>query len=909
MTTEQTDPFLLELENWIDTSEPVSDIELGCPTNNDLIIQTDTEHSEPSTESPIKDAHANDAEHFLEWLDLPCYTFCWSKNFAFSGDAKTLNLDRAIKFCSAANRDEAVTAVWVHCNPATDDAPANAKLKNASIIERKHLVLDLDPNKDYSPTAEDKELVSAFTNDLLISFGFEGIATLDSGNGVLQLAKITAPVKDDWDGRNGFIQRFYNYLNEQLSANGFDRWSADAQCKDAARIVGVAGTWNHKEEKGRKQRKLMRLMIGAPMTAEKFIELVDRVAPIQQRTINQPIKREDSVVSTTKGTDESNLFWALWFQRFGEDGLSATQAALIEAGFTVIGPDNSGEGILFESAYRSDYTTPFQDTDCCVYPGMGYCFVHSTDNQNYEWDGAIDFASQHLPVFWAEYQAELLKYQNRVIPTEPNMAAWEFVESTSSSTTIEKLIITDAHYPEFITSTRNSFLQKYDKNKRLHGGGSCLIECIYRNLAGKHIMIDGAYVGSGLTLIGGMSGEGKTPLLKIGKKLHKSLGGDAHYTNTDKSTMQALIKTIARTRGTIEGSGKSETMKLYAEYISTKDLKSYLIIPDECEENLGQLMGHWGEQPDLGRLIELLTSESTIGNDAVTTGKFNIQDNANMYLGFIQPSSYTHKLKAYGEANKSKGISARLIYRPSKAFNCYDDINTHDVINNILNWKAKDALDKLTAGDYRFIAAIEGVPAIERLREIPELQPFMEQETELFNSCAPKIVERAMQSAALSTYINNYKTILEPVGKPKIDIDSWEVSGNEAMTEEEKIEAYAKSLAVGEDARTPDFIVDDSILEKFLFIAAADLVNSYLEYMDNLHVDYTGKILNCLAMKQDGMYKSNILKVVNPSKANRDTVYETLDGMVYEGKLEEIVISRTTKKYKLAQTTADSNPA
>lgn len=414
MTTDPMNQFDFEPpaqpqeESWV----PDSIFEVP-QTNNETIIQTEPKQNQSQPE----DSNIQDARRFLEWLDLSSYTFCWAVNHEFErNEAKTYSsIKDALRFCNRTNECEEITAAWVHVNPATSAARRNHKLNNSEISERKFIVLDMDGDKGYNPTDADKESVCLFVLEILLGDGFRGIATADSGNGCLMLPKIDAPTKDGFEGKQGYIQRYYNYINEKLAANGFGHWSIDPKCKNADRIVGVPGTWNFNNIKttAPKLRKLMGILEGDPMPAAKFTELVDRASPVKPKTApsNPSVKSPSQSIPT--GDMPKDLFWALWFKRFGDDGIAAVEAALIEGGFTVIGPDNSGDGVLFESAYRSAYTTPSQDTDCCVYPGMGYSFMHSTDSASYSWDGALGFAQQYLPIFMAEYSSELQSNQER----------------------------------------------------------------------------------------------------------------------------------------------------------------------------------------------------------------------------------------------------------------------------------------------------------------------------------------------------------------------------------------------------------------------------------------------------------------------------------------------------------------
>ena len=143
--------------------------------------------------------------------------------------------------------------VYVTLNPVDPNlqARANNRLKKAKsrattsdkdILQRRWLLVDIDPARPAGISATEQERSLAFDKageiiDGLSSMGFTSPIVVNSGNGTQLLYRINLPADDD-----GLIQRCL----QALSSCSTEAVHVDVSVHNAARISRLPGTWNRK---------------------------------------------------------------------------------------------------------------------------------------------------------------------------------------------------------------------------------------------------------------------------------------------------------------------------------------------------------------------------------------------------------------------------------------------------------------------------------------------------------------------------------------------------------------------------------------------------------------------------------------------------------------------------------------
>lgn len=348
---------------------------------------------------------ANDAERFVSWLGFERInvSFMNSETRVFSGGSYPS--EKAGLIAERSNANDKIEGVWIGVNPPLDSAIDKPKLSNADIARRLHLVFDLDPNDKKAPPSDKLEALKRL-DAILDAFGFDNRIVIDSGNGGLIVAKVDLPNSDSYKGSKGKIQRLYAAINAKLQADGFD-WHVDAQCKDAARIVGLPGSTNRKPGYPASKRSIIRELDGEPMSEAGFDALIETLPEIARpkrvKSAEAPSPSEP-LPSVSSDEFSRSLLWAMIYEEFGEDDIERMKSILEGTEFEVL--DDDGEGVIVRSPLADQYSTPEGDRDSIIYPSFGYSFLHETD-QAFAWDGPEDFLSQYRPDFYSKYLSRL----------------------------------------------------------------------------------------------------------------------------------------------------------------------------------------------------------------------------------------------------------------------------------------------------------------------------------------------------------------------------------------------------------------------------------------------------------------------------------------------------------------------
>ena len=450
------------------------------------------------------------------------------------------------------------------------------------------------------------------------------------------------------------------------------------------------------------------------------------------------------------------------------------------------------------------------------------------------------------------------------------------------------------------------------KSDRIYGPASAAVDATIRASFGKLIMIEdtGDYVGAGIQLIANPSGRGKTPLMNFCKGMIRELQNDK-WLITSHLTMPAFIKTVCHTRGTLDKVGQKFEMKDDYREINKSTKETVFVIIDEVEEMIGKLTGRWskGSSDDFGRFIEMFESGTDPGNEALTSGSMKTYDNCNNLVGFIQPEKFAAEpLDAFAPALRTKGVSARLFYRSGESLGGYDRINTIDDNNIAVINSIQAAHSKLKDSGGSIAAYVKGKSIEDRFRDCEEIQEFKKLRPKLFDSCRPKYAKRAAQHAAVATYLSIYKEIDVIKADSRFAPDTQGSKAFDFDGDNDKSSFYdrIKTQATGD---RPDalnrFQIDDEILDNYIRILAADLVNAFIEY--NIHqgqvnIETVEKIEEQLLLSNEIWISfSKLWKATDKSKRDKDGVQDALNDLVSKGSVvcsvQQIKHAGPTKVY------------
>lgn len=296
--------------------------------------------------------------------------------------------------------------------------------KDAFVRRRRWLYIDIDADKhikaDVMATSAERDEALRRSDALeqrLASDGWPHPVMIDSGNGAAMLYRIDLPNDDE---TTGLIKRCLAALQKIEP-------QVDVKVYNAARISRIVGTINRKGE-WVEQTSYDDPSQWRPWRVAEYRSFPQKIEVLQKAKIEavegvQAVSHPPSSTLRTRSSgvgvsDEQfarKVFWAMYFERFGED-VSGTETALSQAGFEIKGSDS--EGVFIRSPLEASYTTPVGERDVEVFaPYLNLSTFHKSDHDaSWTWRDGVEFARRYLPSFWHEVEAEVERKTSRRAP-------------------------------------------------------------------------------------------------------------------------------------------------------------------------------------------------------------------------------------------------------------------------------------------------------------------------------------------------------------------------------------------------------------------------------------------------------------------------------------------------------------
>lgn len=160
------------------------------------------------------------------------------------------------------------------------------------------------------------------------------------------------------------------------------------------------------------------------------------------------------------------------------------------------------------------------------------------------------------------------------------------------------------------------------------------------------------------------TGKNKSAIRSIEKVVKRALGNDASAaaaTLQDRFTMSFLFSNIGTTVSSKDWGAKTETERIAFETAIEEDamrLKARIIFADEFAMTMKKIIESGTDGGELGSVLQLADSGSTISGSTVTSGYRVICDTCISIIGYTQPESW-HDLFAATD-NLASGLSGRF---------------------------------------------------------------------------------------------------------------------------------------------------------------------------------------------------------------------------------------------------------
>src|SRR5262245_43933024 len=141
--------------------------------------------------------------------------------------------------------DQLGHGVYIALNPVRPTHPPSAAAKDADIVRRANVVVDVDPTRPADTNATDVEkaaarAVATAAREYLAGIGFPEPAVIDSGNGYHLMYRVELP---NDDATRDLVKRWLNALAARFDT---DAAKVDTSVFNASRVVRLPGTRNTK---------------------------------------------------------------------------------------------------------------------------------------------------------------------------------------------------------------------------------------------------------------------------------------------------------------------------------------------------------------------------------------------------------------------------------------------------------------------------------------------------------------------------------------------------------------------------------------------------------------------------------------------------------------------------------------